>query len=129
LHRFRRGPHNSTCRSKKFVEIFGPLKPHFIHHPKTATLLRNVVAECGGDLDSIHVDVPRLRGATSDKYLTAGVGYAFPPHRDTWWSAPLAQLNWWLPIYEFTSESSMAFRPIMDEAGQQRIGGVQLLPV
>ena len=32
-------------------------------------------------------------------------------HRDTWWSAPLAQLNWWMPIYEFESESSMAFHP------------------
>jgi hypothetical protein len=96
---------------ERFVEIFGPLKPHFIHHPKTAALLRDVVAELGGDLNTVHVDVPRLRGATSDKYLTAGVGYAFPPHRDTWWSAPMAQLNWWLPIYEFSPESGMAFHP------------------
>lgn len=96
---------------ERFVEVFGPLKPHFIHHPKTASLLRDVVADFVTDLDAIHVDVPRLRGATSDKYLTAGVGYAFPPHRDTWWSAPMAQLNWWLPIYEFSSESGMAFHP------------------
>jgi hypothetical protein len=96
---------------EKFVEIFGPLKPRFIHHPRTMALLRDVVAELGSDLDRTHVDVPRLRGATSDKYLTAGVGYAFPPHRDVWWSAPLAQVNWWLPIYDFNSESSMAFHP------------------
>jgi hypothetical protein len=96
---------------EKFVEIFGPVKPRFIHHPRTKTLLRDVVAELGSDLNSIFVDVPRLRGATSDKYLTAGVGYAFPPHRDTWWSAPMAQVNWWLPIYEFASDSSMAFHP------------------
>jgi hypothetical protein len=96
---------------EKFVEIFGPVKPRFIHHPRTMGLLRDVVAELGADLDSVFVDVPRLRGATSNKYLTAGVGYAFPPHRDTWWSAPMAQLNWWLPIYEFTSDSSMAFHP------------------
>jgi hypothetical protein len=96
---------------EKFVEVFGPLKPRFIHHPNTKGLLRDVVAELGSDLDTCHVDVPRLRGATSDKYLTAGVGYAFPPHRDTWWSAPLAQVNWWTPIYEFSSDSSMAFHP------------------
>lgn len=96
---------------EKFVEIFGPVKPHFIHHPQTMVLLREVVADLGADLDAIFVDVPRLRGATSDQYLTAGVGYAFPPHRDTWWSAPMAQVNWWLPIYEFTSDSSMAFHP------------------
>ena len=96
---------------ERFVEIFGPVKPRFIHHPRTKTLLREVVAELGSDLDNTYVDVPRLRGATSDKYLTAGVGFAFPPHRDAWWSAPLAQVNWWLPIYDFSSESSMAFHP------------------
>jgi hypothetical protein len=48
---------------------------------------------------------------TSDGYLTSGVGYAHHAHRDTWYSAPLSQLNWWLPIYEIESESSMAFHP------------------
>jgi hypothetical protein len=96
---------------ERFVEIFGPLKPRFIHHPRTKDLLRAVVEELGGDLDETYIDVPRLRGATSDGYLTAGVGYAFPHHRDVWWSAPLAQLNWWIPIYDFESESSMAFHP------------------
>ncbi len=96
---------------EKFVEIFAPLKPRFIHHPKTKALLRDVVADFGCVLDQTHVDVPRLRGVTSNKYLTAGVGYAFPAHRDTWWSAPLAQLNWWLPITPLTSDSSMAFHP------------------
>jgi hypothetical protein len=96
---------------EKFVEIFGPVKPRFIHHPKTMSLLRDLVEDLGAGLDDIFIDVPRLRGATSNKYLTAGVGYAFPPHRDTWWSAPLAQINWWLPIFDFTSDSSMAFHP------------------
>jgi len=96
---------------EKFVEIFGAVKPRFIHHPRTKALLRDVVAEMAADLETIYVDVPRLRGATSDKYLTAGVGYAFPPHRDSWWSAPLAQVNWWMPIYDICSESTIAFHP------------------
>ncbi|MDT3443508.1 MULTISPECIES: hypothetical protein [unclassified Pseudofrankia] len=96
---------------EKFVEIFGPVKPKFIHHPKTKSLLRDIVDQQSADLDETYIDVPRLRGATSDGYLTAGVGYAFPLHRDVWWSAPLAQINWWLPIFDFESESSMAFHP------------------
>jgi ectoine hydroxylase-related dioxygenase (phytanoyl-CoA dioxygenase family) len=48
---------------------------------------------------------------TSDGYLTAGVGYAFHPHRDTWYSAPMCQLNWWMPIYDFDAESALAFHP------------------
>ena len=37
--------------------------------------------------------------------------YQFHPHRDTWFSAPHQQLNWWLPVYEIESENSMAFHP------------------
>jgi len=96
---------------ERFVEVFGPLKPKFIHHPRTKQLMRDALSGLGCDLDDTYLDVPRLRGVTSDEYLTAGVGYAHPMHRDTWWSAPLAQLNWWMPLYEFESESSMAFHP------------------
>lgn len=96
---------------QQFVDTFGPLKPRFIHHPQTKRLIREVLQGLGCDLDDTYLDVPRLRGVTSNAYLTAGVGYAHPMHRDTWWSAPLAQLNWWMPLYDFESESSMAFHP------------------
>jgi hypothetical protein len=96
---------------ERFVEIFGPLKPKFIHHPRTKELVRNVLEEFGCDLDETYQDVPRLRAVTSDAYLTSGVGYAHHLHRDTWYSAPMQQINWWLPIFEMASESSMAFHP------------------
>ncbi|MGH9229709.1 MAG: phytanoyl-CoA dioxygenase family protein [Acidimicrobiales bacterium] len=96
---------------EEWVARFGPVKPAFIHHPRTRELLRNVLVDVGCDADETYVDVPRLRGVTSDGYLTSGVGYAHHPHRDTWYSAPMAQLNWWLPIFPFDTESSMAFHP------------------
>jgi hypothetical protein len=102
---------------EEWVDRFGPVKPAFIHHPRTRGLIRDVLAEVGCDLDQTFMDVPRLRGVTSDGYLTSGVGYAHHPHRDTWYSAPMAQLNWWLPIYPFETSSSMAFHPrYWDEA-------------
>jgi hypothetical protein len=96
---------------EQYVAIVAPLKPQFIHHPKTKQLIRDILEEFACDLNTTYLDVPRLRMTTSDGYLTSGVGYAFHPHRDTWYSAPLCQLNWWLPIYEFESESSLAFHP------------------
>jgi hypothetical protein len=96
---------------EQYVSIVSPLKPKFIHDPETKKLLRAMVADCGCDLNETYVDVPRLRMVTSHGYLTSGVGYAHHLHRDTWYSAPLAQLNWWLPIYGIESESSMAFHP------------------
>jgi hypothetical protein len=96
---------------ERFVEIFGPLKPKFIHHARTKEIIRAVLSEFGCDLDTTYQDVPRLRAVTSDAYLTSGVGYAHHLHRDTWYSAPMQQINWWLPIFEMASESSMAFHP------------------
>jgi len=96
---------------EEFVARFAPVKPAFIHHPETLGLIRDVLAEHECDLETTYLDVPRLRGVSSDGYLTAGVGYAHHPHRDTWYSAPMTQLNWWLPIFDFASESSMAFHP------------------
>ncbi len=33
------------------------------------------------------------------------------PHRDTWFSAPPCQLNWWLPVFDIRKENTMAFHP------------------
>lgn len=96
---------------EEYVAIVAPLKPQFIHHPKTKGLIRDILEEFGCDLETTYQDVPRLRMVTANGYLTSGVGYAHHPHRDTWYSAPMCQLNWWLPIYEIESENSMAFHP------------------
>jgi hypothetical protein len=96
---------------EQFVSICAPLKPRFIHHPTTQHLLRDVVEELNCGAIDTYIDVPRLRVVTHGGYLTSGVGYAHHPHRDTWYSAPMCQLNWWLPIYPFDAESSMAFHP------------------
>ncbi len=96
---------------ERYVEICTPLKPGFIHNDTTKQLVRAVLQDVGCDLQRTYQDVPRLRMVTTDGYLTSGVGYAHHPHRDTWYSAPMCQLNWWLPIYDIESESSMAFHP------------------
>jgi hypothetical protein len=96
---------------ERFVEIVGPLKPRFIHHPRTQELLLDLLRDLGADMDKTYFDVPRMRVATSGGYLTAGVAYVLHPHRDIWYSSPPCQLNWWLPVYPFESESSFAFHP------------------
>ncbi len=96
---------------EQFVSICAPLKPRFIHDPRTLEIIRDDVEELGCGLNDTYIDVPRLRMVTHGGYLTSGVGYAHHPHRDTWYSAPMCQLNWWLPIFSFDAESSMAFHP------------------
>ena len=99
------------------VEILADLKPKFIHHPTSKELIQGMLAERGCDLEKTYFDVPRLRTAFPSDYLASGIAYAFHPHRDTWYSAPGSQINWWMPIYEIYPENSMAFHPrYWDEA-------------
>jgi hypothetical protein len=88
--------------------LLAELKPRFIHHPKSKELIRSLLASFGCDLDRTYFDVPRMLTSTSDDYLTSGISYAFHPHRDTWYSAPFSQLNWWIPIYPMVPENVMA---------------------
>jgi hypothetical protein len=93
------------------VEILSKLKPSYIHHPRTKELVRAVLSSFGCSRDKTYQDVPRLRCAFPKNYLTTGIAYAHHPHRDTWYSAPTCQFNWWAPIYEFVAENGMAFHP------------------
>src|SRR5437867_1474080 len=94
---------------EQYVAILADLKPRFIHHPKCKELLPRILGKLGCDLEKTYFDVPRMRTATHGGYLTAGIAYAFPPHRDTWHSAPMCQINWWIPVYEIDHENAMAF--------------------
>ena len=42
-------------------------------------------------------------------HLTTGVAFAFPWHRDVWYSAPAQQINWWLPIFPVRDDNAMSF--------------------
>jgi hypothetical protein len=92
---------------ERYAEILGALKPRFIHHPDSKRHVASVLASYGCDLDK----VPRMRSSTSDRFLTTGIAYAWHPHRDTWYSAPPCQLNWWTPVFPLASENAMAFHP------------------
>lgn len=96
---------------EEYVAILKELKPKFIHHPISKAFLQAILNEVGCDPELTFFDVPRMRSSTSDGYLTSGIAYAFHPHRDTWYSAPMCQINWWLPIFEVESGNVMAFHP------------------
>ena len=96
---------------EKFVAILADLKPRFIHHAHAKELIRDFLAEVGCDIEQVFFDVPRLRSMTSGDYLRAGLALPFHPHRDTWYSAPQCQINWWMPVYEIQANNALAFHP------------------
>lgn len=94
-----------------YAALLGKLKPAFIHHPESARLVQEVLAEHGAAPQDTWFEVPKMRSSTSDGYLTAGIAYAWHPHRDTWYSAPHCQINWWMPVFEIEESNTMAFHP------------------
>jgi hypothetical protein len=96
---------------EKCAEILSILKPKFIHHPQAKKDIQGILAEAGCDLEKTYFDVPRMRTAFPGDFLNSGIAYAFHLHRDTWYSAPLCQINWWMPIYDLNSENCMALHP------------------
>jgi Phytanoyl-CoA dioxygenase (PhyH) len=94
-----------------YAALLADLKPRFIHHPRSKERIRDVLIDLGCDPERTYFDVPRMRSSTSNNYLTSGIAYAFHPHRDTWYSAPMAQVNFWIPIYPITADNGVAFHP------------------
>jgi hypothetical protein len=102
---------HETLPVEQCVEKLAVLKPRFIHHPKSKEYIQGMLAEAGCDPEKTYFDVPRLRTAFPGDYLKSGIAFAFHPHRDTWYSAPHCQLNWWMPVYPLNADNCMAFHP------------------
>jgi hypothetical protein len=97
--------------AEEVAAILAKLKPAFIHHPECKKLIPRIMQEHGVDTDKLYFDVPRLRSAYPSDFLSSGIAYAFHPHRDTWYSAPMCQLNWWIPVYPLDPDNAMGFYP------------------
>jgi ectoine hydroxylase-related dioxygenase (phytanoyl-CoA dioxygenase family) len=93
------------------TNILTVLKPKFIHQPECKTIIKQMLEEQGADIEKVYFDVPRLRSSYPGDFLKTGIAFAFHPHRDTWYSAPMCQINWWLPVYPIESENAMGFYP------------------
>lgn len=94
-----------------YAAIVHALTARFIHHPESTRLLQELLVERGCDPETTYFGLPCLRTSTSDDYLNAGIAYAWHPHRDTWHSAPLAQLNHWMPVYAVNENNAVALHP------------------
>jgi hypothetical protein len=96
---------------ERFIEIVGGLKRDFTNHAETKELIRDVLTESGHDIANTVFDVPRMRIVSAQGYLSAGVGYAYKAHRDTWYAAPSCQENWWSSLYDLEASQSLEFYP------------------
>jgi hypothetical protein len=93
----------------EMAKILSAWKPRFIHSDRSKKLVRAVIEEAGFPAEDTHYDLPKPRTSFPVGHLTTGVAFAFPWHRDAWYSAPAQQINWWLPIFPVRQDNAMSF--------------------
>jgi hypothetical protein len=91
------------------AKMLGSWKPAFIHSERSKKLVCEIIQEAGFAAEYTHYDVPKPRTSFPVGHLTTGVAFAFPWHRDVWYSAPAQQINWWLPVFAARPDNSMSF--------------------
>ena len=107
-------PHDPE-RAHEYIEpaemakLLGAWKPRWIHADRSRDLVRAIIAEAGFEPEYTHYDVPKPRTSFPVGHLTTGIAFAFPWHRDTWYSAPAQQVNWWLPVFPVRETNAMSF--------------------
>jgi hypothetical protein len=107
-------PHDPETAHEHFdkavmAEMLGVWKPAFIHSPMSTKLVCAIIEEAGFVPAETHFDLPKPRTAFPVGHLNTGIAFAFPWHRDAWYSAPAQQINWWLPVLAAQEDNSMSF--------------------
>ncbi|MFB8788246.1 MAG: phytanoyl-CoA dioxygenase family protein [Potamolinea sp.] len=97
---------------EEFLAAESSLKQQIINHPQIKQLIQSLLQEFDCDLSKTYFDLPQLRIVPFRGYLPNNEGLFHDPHRDTWYAAPQCLINWWIPLYEFESESALAFHPL-----------------
>lgn len=93
----------------EMAKLLGSWKPRFIHAARSKELVCKIVREAGFSAEETHYDVPKPRTSFPVGHLATGIAYAFPWHRDSWYSAPAQQINWWLPVFTVREDNAMCF--------------------
>jgi hypothetical protein len=94
---------------QEMSELLREWKPRWIHAERSRELVRAIIAEAGFEPTFTYYDVPKPRTSFPVGHLTTGIAFAFPWHRDVWYSAPAQQVNWWLPVFPVRETNAMGF--------------------
>ena len=122
-------PHDPELAHEQYspaelATMLGTWKPKFIHDERSTQIVRDIVRQIGFAPTKTHYDVPKPRTSFPVGHLTTGIAFAFPWHRDVWYSAPAQQINWWLPIYPVRADNAMRFdtacfdRPVPNDSAK-----------
>lgn len=94
-----------------FNRVMNSAAREFRKSAETKELFQRLFRELGYDSGEVYVDVFKLRRQPSDRGLWSERVGALPPHRDTWGSSLLHQVNWWAPVYPVAADNTPQLYP------------------
>jgi hypothetical protein len=101
----------SALPIEDFFRRLGTVRRHLAEESAFLRGIDALLAEVGFLPVENAVDVPRLRAVLHDGHLNPAAAPAYSAHRDTWYSNPRAQINWWLPLHDVSAEETFVFYP------------------
>ncbi len=102
---------HTALKPAVYTETAETLIGDFEKDADVRALYRAALAAAGVDPGRVYWDRLRLRiQPPGESHMSRRV-MNLPPHRDSWGSNVLAQINWWAPIYPLTARRTLVIYP------------------
>ncbi|MFQ5973662.1 MAG: hypothetical protein ACE5Q3_15145 [Alphaproteobacteria bacterium] len=102
---------HASCDPAEFAARAEKLRATFRRHAEIKRLHMRALEQVGVELRETFWDVLRLRVQPSGTSRESATVRSLPPHRDTWGSNLMEQINWWHPIYPVARDRTMVVYP------------------
>ncbi len=96
---------------RKTLENLSTVKGELETNTDYRLATKSILNELGMTVKDYALDVPRLRANIPMGHKNEEAEIAYATHRDTWYSNPKSQINFWMPIFDTTDKQSFAFYP------------------
>jgi len=89
----------------------GEMRRRFTEHDEARLAIEQLLVEAGCAPSTTFRDRLILRTVPPQRELHDDPRLVLPPHRDTWGSGLLCQINWWMTIHDLTQGRTMVVFP------------------
>lgn len=94
-----------------FFERVGRLRKAIYTSEEFRELVEQLIGSLGFPVEEQGYDPARMRVVAHNGHLNPAAAAVFHGHRDTWYGASQAMINWWIPIHDVVAEDSFEFFP------------------
>jgi hypothetical protein len=95
----------------EFFERVGRLRKVIYTEARFHAAVGDIMRSVGFDPTRVAVDPMRLRVVAHKGYENPAAAPIYYAHRDTWYAHSQAEITWWVPLHDVTTEATFDFYP------------------